>query len=321
MHIAPLAIHAPLRTRKAALIRRRLSIVGLAASALACVAMPAQAHATAPTQLAAQASIQSSILSSIMQAGRQPTLRATAHPSRNVLLLLSRPLTVNLDDQRVEDIFGYIAETTGVPLEIHYLSDTLDSGIDPDWRVTMNITGVPALLLIERLIDKANRELDPISRYEWQFAGEGRFEIGPLEQLNRRPKVELYDVRDMLFVIPNFDEAPEFDLSSVLQSGQGGGGQSPFSGNSDTDVDVAPESERAQTIMDLITTLIEPEEWSVNGGDAASIRYFQGSLVVSGPDYIHRKLAGYPFWPSSLTRVGGREGIRLLPATSTRTAP
>lgn len=249
-------------------------------------------------------------------AASRADLNAAMHPSRAVLLRLSRPLTVDLQDQRVEDVFGYIRETTGVALEVHYLSDTLDSGLDPDWRVTMRINGVPALTVIERLIDKANRETDPISRFEWQFADPGQFEIGPLEQLARRPIVELYDIQDMLFVIPNFDEAPDFDLSSVLQSGQGGGGQSPFSGNSDADVDIPPIEERAQSVIDLVTTLIEPDEWAVNGGDSASVRYFQGSMVVSAPDYIHRKIAGYPFWPSRLTRVGGRDGLRVLPATS-----
>ena len=33
----------------------------------------------------------------------------------------------------------------------------------------------------------------------------------------------------------------------------------------------------------------------MTGGDAASIRYYQGVLIVRAPDYIHRQIGGYPF--------------------------
>ncbi len=55
-----------------------------------------------------------------------------------------------------------------------------------------------------------------------------------------------------------------------------------------------PESEKAQELIDIITETVEPEAWlSADGG--ASIRYYQGVLVVRAPDWIHRQLGGYPF--------------------------
>ena len=35
--------------------------------------------------------------------------------------------------------------------------------------------------------------------------------------------------------------------------------------------------------------------WIENGGDSASIRYYQGVLIVRAPDFVHRQLGGYPF--------------------------
>jgi hypothetical protein len=51
---------------------------------------------------------------------------------------------------------------------------------------------------------------------------------------------------------------------------------------------------RAEKIVDLVTELIEPEGWDRNGGDWATVRYHEGSLVVRAPDFIHRELGGYP---------------------------
>ena len=40
---------------------------------------------------------------------------------------------------------------------------------------------------------------------------------------------------------------------------------------------------------------VEPDAWIDNGGDAASIRFYQGVLIVRAPDYVQRQIGGYPF--------------------------
>ena len=34
--------------------------------------------------------------------------------------------------------------------------------------------------------------------------------------------------------------------------------------------------------------------WINNGGEYATIKYFDGALIVRAPDYIHRQIGGYP---------------------------
>ena len=34
---------------------------------------------------------------------------------------------------------------------------------------------------------------------------------------------------------------------------------------------------------------------------ACSIRFWQGALLVNAPDYIHRGIGGYPYWPAEYT--------------------
>jgi hypothetical protein len=121
----------------------------------------------------------------------------------------------------------------------------------------------------------------------------GIVEIGPRSALNRRPFVKLYDVRDMLLVIPDFTEVPDLELGQIVQ-GQGGSEQ-------DVEIEV-PDSEteeaRMERLIEIIQTSVEFEQWRANGGDAAEITPYRGSLLVRAPAYIHRQLGGAAWWPT-----------------------
>ena len=108
--------------------------------------------------------------------------------------------------------------------------------------------------------------------------------------------MQLYDVRDLLYEVPNFSAVPSLDLDQILQqssSSGGGGGGSIFADDDTGGGDARSEAALAQELIDLVITNIESEQWEDNGGDGASIRYYRGSLIVNGPDYIHRQLGAY----------------------------
>jgi hypothetical protein len=50
-----------------------------------------------------------------------------------------------------------------------------------------------------------------------------------------------------------------------------------------------------------------------NGGEWASIRYHQGTLIVRAPDFVHRQIGGYPFAlrprPSSVRQMVDRRYV------------
>ena len=50
-------------------------------------------------------------------------------------------------------------------------------------------------------------------------------------------------------------------------------------------------TDRAQALVDVITSTIQPEIWQANGGTAA-IRFFNGSLIVTAPRSVHEALGG-----------------------------
>lgn len=237
----------------------------------------------------------------------------------NNLKALSKPVTLDVTDQPVADLFAFLAETTGAELEPIYLDDTRDSGIDPETTITIKATGVPGLILLERILDRVGRADEGARAYTWQFTETGSIEFGPRDALNRRQFLEVYDISELLFVVPRFDNAPEFDLASALQSSGGGGGGSPITGAGNNDDDDVSTEDRRKAIIDLIQGNIAPDEWVALGGSGASISGYGTSLLITAPDYIHRQINGYDFWPSRLQQVrqtDGRREVRIRPDTS-----
>lgn len=257
----------------------------------------------------------------------------TVVPQRATLLALSRPITLDVRDTPLADIITFITEATGADIQPLYLSDRNDEGMDPEQLVDVRVRNLPALVVLERVLEKASVDfgLEPFDSYAWQMDDYGAMVVGPKPALNRDRRIEIYDVNDLLFFVPNFDGAPDFDLSSALQNvttggsgggGGGGSGSSPFtgSGSSGNGEEIfESEEDREQELLDIIQANIESEQWIDNGGDAATIRFYNGNLIVNAPDYIHRQIDGYSYWPSRLTRFGtrsGRVGAYLLPDRS-----
>lgn len=292
------------------------------------------AATVAPTLMNHDASAQN-LSDRIREVARQRDAASARDTSQAALLgsLLYSDLSVDFDETPARDAFEYIKQLMGVDLVVRYSDDRSGIGIDPETPITLKATGKPALTIIEMMLDQCG-DFDPCT---WQLR-KGFIEIGTKERLSLPSARELrmYPIRDLLFEVPYFDNAPEFDLSSSLQSGgggQGGGGQggggggggfggggtggggggfggggggsgggggggggAPF-GNPEGEPDRLSEDEKVQQIVDIILETIEPDAWQQNGGDAASIRYYEGVLIIRAPDYIQRQIGGYPFAP------------------------
>lgn len=208
---------------------------------------------------------------------------------------LSRMITVDLTDSRLEDVIQFVRDYSGAEIEAYWLDDsTTGAGLDKDQRITISVKNIPVITFLERVLEKANTDLSPAT---WQFSRDGgALEVGPRGVLNKQAFLVAYDIQDMIFTIPNFPDAPELDLDQALQQGGGGGGGgNVFEEEGEDDPQGRSQEELAQEIMDIITQNIEMEQWVDNGGDGATIRFYNGSILVRAPDYIHRQLAGYPF--------------------------
>ena len=248
---------------------------------------------------------------------------STGHPARDTLIKMQRTLSVDFKETPLADAMKFITEVTGADIEAMWVDDQNSTGLDKERQITLKLDKGTGLNLLERVLEKATTDATGAGGNTWQMTENGTLQCGPKDRLNKFRRVEIYSVRDLLMEIPQYANAPEFDLQSVLQSsGQqgGGGGQSPFRDNGDQGGSTTrPLDQRVEELQSLITELVEPEQWLDNGGEAASIRFFQNTFIVNAPDYVHRQLDGYPYWPQRATRVAsvkGRRYVTLSPDTA-----
>ncbi|MBM4109198.1 MAG: hypothetical protein FJ255_10380 [Phycisphaerae bacterium] len=263
-----------------------------------------------------------------------PAMRSTGVPERDTLLRMMRLMTIEFKDARLEDVVRYLGEQTGAELEPMWIDDQNATGLDKEQTISLKVNNVSALTVLEKILARAQTDaFAEENTNTWQMSDLGTLQFGPKARLNKFKRLEIYDINDLLLVIPEFAEAPQFNLDSVLQNtgggrGGGGGGQSPFQ-NTQRQQQGAfggderrPREERADDIKRIITELVEPNQWIDNAGDGGSIRYYQGTFIVNAADYMHRQLNGYTWWPSGVTaqrtRAGGRYVTLNPEATSSQ---
>lgn len=97
---------------------------------------------------------------------------------------------------------------------------------------------------------------------------------------NDEPYVVIYNIKDLEFVVRDFPDAPEIDLNSVLNNNSG----SPFRNSPQTQQPTRQNN--VQEIVNLIQATVEPEVW----GDTATMRYWNGNLIVKAPKRIHDQI-------------------------------
>lgn len=243
----------------------------------------------------------------VSQPGTRQVAVSETQLKRETLARMLRPMEISFENEPLSNVMTFIAEYTGADLDPLWIDNRNPIGLDKDMEITLKARGVSTLRVLEMVLDQADADLAYSGGSTWQMTDWGSMQVGPRERLMRKRRIEIYDINDIILEIPNYPDVPEIDLQQALQSNQGGGGQSPFE-DSDSEIERTTKQERAEALIDLITAVVEPETWDIG----ADIRYFQGTLIVSGPDYLHRALDGYRWWPARATNAGVVSGRRYV---------
>ncbi len=216
---------------------------------------------------------------------------------------------INKGKMTAKDALEYLALVSDLPILVNWKQLEL-AGIDPNTEVELigrNLTlGAAIKLVMKQMVTDQPLILEPTPHY---------VQIITKQQANKDRIIRVYPIGDLLAKVPNFNDAPEFDLDSVISGDPtgGGGGASPFD-DAGGGLDAGPtEEEQAQKIIELIQTTVEPEIWA----EGSSISYWNKSLVVSAPAYVQRQIGGgggqlttHPGAPRADVGVAGPAGKR-----------
>ncbi|RMH24994.1 MAG: hypothetical protein D6693_09340, partial [Planctomycetota bacterium] len=215
----------------------------------------------------------------------EPVAFQESPEDRRVLAeLRGRRIPANFTDARLEDVLSFFAQVTTLNVDVDW--DSLaDIGISRDDLVSLSLQPLDAETVLDRVLRKVSP--DQFSRANWAVE-DGVLVIASDDALRRNTFVVIYDVRDLLFRIQDFEEVPDLGLGEITQ-GQGGGSQSDFQVE---DRDGPTEEETLQRIIDIIQSNIDPTGWSVAGGDTGDVTELNGNLIITNTARNHQAIAG-----------------------------
>jgi len=196
-------------------------------------------------------------------------MRARARPTRTPL----------------EDVIDYLRRLSGVNMHVNWGSLEL-IGVDRDTSITLRVSGVSLRQVLDLVTDQLGPRLDKMNRVYWVVDG-GVVTIATGAALNQKMRTRVYNVTDILAIVPSF-EAPEWDLSQQGQTtGTGTGtsdrgrfGEGDTSSDEGDEEDLATQRQNAKdTLIGIIRDAIGEDMWLPVG--KGSVRIFGNNLVIS----------------------------------------
>lgn len=258
-------------------------------------------------------------LSAIVVLGLAPLLYAGPSSSQ---IAARRALDTILPDVKLQgatlkDSFEFLRDVTGANIHVNWKALEA-AGINGDMQINIRLKDVTLRKVMRVILAEASAGGVNLNYY----SDEGVIEITTAEIADQQMITKVYPVDDLIMEIPDFDQAPDFSLSSGGSgggsggsrgggggSGRGGGGGGRGGGGGGGGLfggggagggggaaaggtgKGSTKAERADALVAMIRDTVRPEIWRENGG-TASIRYFNGFLIVTAPRSVHEALGG-----------------------------
>ena len=226
----------------------------------------------------------------------------SASASRTSQLLSQRLPELKFQGVTLGDAIDFLRDVSGANLNVNWKA-LEGAGVTRDTQVNLHLNGITLRKALELLLSEAGGG-DSLTF----DVDDGVIEVTTREIADHRMITRVYPVEDLIMIIPDFTDAPQFNLDASQSQGQGGGGgggigqgggstaqvtNSLFAGNGQqTNTEqVKTKAERAQELVDLIESTVFTDIWKDNGG-SATIRYFNGMLVVTAPRSVQEAIGG-----------------------------
>src|SRR5439155_3600438 len=180
------------------------------------------------------------------------------------------------------DVIDFLRDVTGANIEVRWR--TLEAaGIDRNTPVTIRLRDVRFSKALSSILGDVGGGTVKIG----YTVGEGVITISTEEELSKDTLTRVYDIRDLIIEIPDFNQAPTSNLQNQSSQasgagGGGGGGGSLFGGGGGgSNQDTTNQRTRQQLVEDitkLITETVAPDSWRDAGGTIGSVRELSGQL-------------------------------------------
>jgi len=224
---------------------------------------------------------------------------AESAANRRVARVLNHT-TIPLDFQRnsFQQVMNFLSQVSGENMYVDWRA--LDFiGVSADDEITLQLNDITLVAALDRVLEQVGDDLD---RPQWAIQ-DGMVTVSSEQALRKHTVTVVYDIRDLLFKVPYFGNAPDLDLASALsQAGDavrnssggfagGSGGGAIFSDPADQSPRLSRE-ELVDQIVGIIQENIDPEGWRELGGDTGTLQELNGNLIITNTVRNHRQIEG-----------------------------
>ena len=226
--------------------------------------------------------------------GRAAGANGMSSSSRALNEILSATQMHNIP---LRDAIAYLRNTTNANIFVNW-NALQAAGVSRMAPVSLDVRNVTVRKVLSLILAEASPQTPLVF-----FISSNVLTITTRSEANLHLVTRVYPVGDLIMSVPNFNNAPSFNLQSATQntsssvSSQGGGGAMGaaggglFTGSTAATSNTQASAKRKKELVKLIETVISPRIWSVNGGPA-NIIYFNRQLVVTAPAYIQELIGG-----------------------------
>jgi general secretion pathway protein D len=197
---------------------------------------------------------------------------------------------LRFDSNAFSDVIDYLRDVTATNIYVNWRALEA-AGIDKTTAVSIRLRDVKFSKALRTILDDVGGSNVKLG----YTIDDGVITISTADDLAKNTNTRVYDIRDLIIDVPDFTNAPPFDLAQVTQvSSGGGGGQSLFQGNSSgSGQNTGPtRADLVESIIKLIQDTVASDSWKDNGGAIGSIRELQGQLIVTQTPENQRALVG-----------------------------
>ena len=199
------------------------------------------------------------------------------------------------------DVIDFLRDVSGSNIFVNWKSLEA-AGIDRNTPVTASLHNVKFAKALNVILDSVGGGQTKLG----YTIDEGVITISTADDLAKNVVVRVYDIRDLIINVPDFNNAPQFSLEAAQNSGgsQGGGGGQQgvtqggatnqlFSGGAGgtQQQNAGPTREElVESITKLVEDTVATDTWKDNGGSVGALRELQGQLIVTQTPENHRQL-------------------------------
>lgn len=188
------------------------------------------------------------------------------------------------DEMPFEDFVEWLERTTQANVVVRW--KVLESaGIERDRPLTLKQKNIPLGRLLPMAFENLTHDIEGV---EIAAKASGNILlITTRADMNSKLVTRSYDIESLRVVVPNFrGRQPNLD-----DIGQGGGPGRPrgvglMGGGGGRTQDGASIDAETQKLIDVITSMIDPPSWKVNGGKG-TITEFKGNLIIRNSEEAH----------------------------------